>query len=145
MKRLELEREITIDKPVKDVFAYVTDPKTLKDWRIGLIEHKQITPEINEKGSKSAEIVTILGKNFKVLQEILDYKENSQRKQKVKLGPITLNMIEDYQEIEGKTVLKVKGMTELKGIQQFFGTAILRRIGSQLSDELAKIKANLEA
>ncbi|HHO55419.1 MAG TPA: hypothetical protein ENK21_03450, partial [Trueperaceae bacterium] len=63
MKRLELEREITINKPVKDVFAYVTDPKTLKDWRIGLIEHKQITPEINEKGSKSAETVTILGKN----------------------------------------------------------------------------------
>jgi len=145
MKRLELEREITINKPVKEVFSYVTDPKTLQEWRIGLVKHQQISPNKNEKGSKTAEIVTILGKNFKAIQEVTEYQENSIRKQKVKLGPITLNMFEKYQEIDGKTILKVKGTTELKGIQQFFGTAILRRIEKQLSEELANIKARLES
>lgn len=145
MKRLELEREITINKPVKEVFDYVTDPKALQEWRIGLIEHRQISPNINQKGSKTAETVTILGKKFKALQEITEFEENALRKQNVKLGPITLNMLEEYQEKDGKTTLRVKGVTELKGIQQFFGTAILRRIGNQLSEELANIKTNLEA
>jgi len=145
MKKIEIERQITINKPVEEVFAYVTDPKTLQEWRIGLVEHRQISPNKSEKGAITAEIVNILGKKFKVLQEVTEFKENAVRKQKLKLGPITLNMFEEYKEKNGKTTLKVKGMAELKGIQQFFGAAMLKRIGNQLSEELANIKAKLEA
>ncbi len=144
MKKLELERKITINKAVEEVFAYVNNPDKLQEWRIGLVKHTQITPAPLQKGSKTAETVNILGKNFKVIQEIIDFEENKKRSLKVKLGPITLNMLESYQEIGGKTLFKVKGVTELKGIQQFFGTAILKRIESQLVKELAKIKTQLE-
>lgn len=145
MKRLELEREITINKPVEEVFAYINDPKKIKEWRIGLVKIKPITEPPNKKGSKTAEIVNIMGKNFKTIQEITGFEQNKKRELKVKLGPITLNMFESYQEKDGNTLFKVKGIAELKGIQKFFGTAILKKVGKQLVEELANIKSKLEA
>lgn len=144
MKRLELERKVTINQPVEKVFNYINDPSYIQEWRIGLIKQKQITPLPNQKGSKVAETVSILGKNFNTLQEITDFEINSKRSLKVKLGPITLLMHESYQEKDGQTLLIIKGFTELKGIQQFFGSVILKKIASQLEEELNNIKARLE-
>jgi uncharacterized protein YndB with AHSA1/START domain len=68
--------EITtdIDRPVDEVFAYVTDPSRAPEWVSAIIEIKDADPP--GFGSKATQVVKFLGRRFEFTSEVVEWDLN---------------------------------------------------------------------
>ncbi len=60
---MRVEESIEIDRPVVEVYAYVTDPENLPEWSSLAIEVKD-TPEALGEGDRFTTVGKILGRRF---------------------------------------------------------------------------------
>ena len=142
---LELEHSITINRPVEEVYAFVTNPDNATKWRVGLLEAKKITEGPLAKGSIIEEKVNVLGRTLKAKQEITEFIPNKKRQFRIQLGPLPIRLEEAYEEISLGTRLNVSGTTELTGAQRMLNRVVLGQVKKQLAQELANIKKVLES
>lgn len=141
---LELEHSITIDRPIAEVYAFVTNPDNATKWRVGLIDAKKITEGPLRSGSIIEETVNVLGRQLKAKQEIIELISNEKRSFKISLGPLPITLFERYEATPTGTKLHVSGTTELKGPQRMLSRPVLGQVKKQLVQELAAIKTLLE-
>ena len=142
---LELEHSVLINRPVGEVFNFVTDPKNATKWRVGLLEAKQVSEGELKVGSIIEETVQVLGRKLSSKVEVTALKPAQQRGIRVKLGPLPIDMSEHYEETPEGTRLRVVGQTDVKGPQRLAARAAMSQVKRQLEQELANIKRVLES
>jgi hypothetical protein len=67
---MRFENSVAIDKPVEDVFEYVTTMENLAVWQGTIIEAKQTSPDPVEVGSTGAVKAKFLGRRMEIPTEI---------------------------------------------------------------------------
>lgn len=68
--RGKFEVSVIIDRPAPVVFAALLDPEMTKKWVSGVIEIKQLTPELGQVGTKLLIIENIDGRKVEMEEEI---------------------------------------------------------------------------
>ncbi|HEY3117551.1 MAG TPA: SRPBCC family protein, partial [Chloroflexota bacterium] len=62
------------DRPIEDVFAYVTDQRRAPEWVSGVVETKDVEPP--GLGAKATQVVKFLGKRFEFTNEVVEWEPN---------------------------------------------------------------------
>ncbi|HEV8572259.1 MAG TPA: SRPBCC family protein [Actinomycetota bacterium] len=57
-----IEGSVSIDRPVEEVFAFVTDPANDPKWRFDIIESAQVTPGPTQVGSRIRSVLKFMGR-----------------------------------------------------------------------------------
>jgi uncharacterized protein YndB with AHSA1/START domain len=70
---IEFTIEVEIDRPVADVFAYVTDPATLATWQINTVSVVQEGSGSLGLGTRFREVHRAGGRNLQSLVEVSEY------------------------------------------------------------------------
>lgn len=142
---IELEHSVIIKRPVKEVFAFTTDPSNSSRWRVGLLDARQVTEGPMRVGSIIEETVQVLGRKLTNKVEVTGLEPDAMRRIKLKLGPLPIEMREEYEETAEGTKLRVKGQTDVRGPQRLAARAAMSQVKRQLEQELANIKTVLES
>lgn len=74
---IQVERSIIIDRPIEEVFAYVSDLRHAPEWQTGLLEVRRTTDGPPGPGTKYAFVRKFLGRKLEASNEFIAYEPNA--------------------------------------------------------------------
>jgi uncharacterized protein YndB with AHSA1/START domain len=74
---ISVEKSIVIDRPAKDVFAYVTDQTNAPRWQRGLVEVRRTTDGPIGVGTRHTFVRTLMGRRMDGSNEYTRYEPNN--------------------------------------------------------------------
>jgi uncharacterized membrane protein len=85
---INVEHSIIINRPIEEVFAYVSDLRHSAEWQTGLLEVRKKTEGPLHVGTEFAFVRKFLGKKLESSNRFIEYKPNSLVTFEIPSGPV---------------------------------------------------------
>jgi uncharacterized membrane protein len=82
-----VEQSIVIDRPISEVFAFVTDQRNTPRWQAGLVEVQPLTDGAPRVGTRHAFVRSFLGRRLEAINEYVAYETDKLVTFKTITGP----------------------------------------------------------
>ena len=139
-----MEGSITINKPVEEVFAFVTDVANFSKWDAQAGGTEQISEGPVELGSRFRGSYDFMGRTMQWISEVTEFEPNKKAVQKITMGPTEMTMGWYLEPVEGGTKFTVRSEGPTGGLAKLAGPLMDRTMKQQMKDNLAALKAVLE-
>jgi uncharacterized membrane protein len=140
---IEVEHTVEIDRPVEEVFAYLTDVSRLPEWQSSA-ESAEIEGELRE-GARIREVRTFMGRRAASTLEVIEYELPRRFSLRVVEGPIRYSVEHTLEALDGRTRVTFVGRGETKGVPRLMQGAVRRAVERQFVKDLEAFKRTLEA
>lgn len=145
MPRLEISE--TIDRPVEEVWAYVSNPQNDVQWQASARDREVITDGPLGTGSRIRGVDQFLGRKAEYVSEITEWEPNRRFSTRTVEGPISSELHVTLEPVESRTRLTGEAIAE-SGLGGFFGKMaeplVVKIFHRQLQSELGTLKDLLE-
>ena len=84
----KVETSIIINRPLEEVFAYLSDLRNASQWQSGVLEVRQTPDSPGGRGTKVTLVRTFMGRKFGLTSEIIEYEPNTKLTFKSTSGPV---------------------------------------------------------
>jgi uncharacterized protein YndB with AHSA1/START domain len=139
------EQSIVIDRPVAEVFAFVTDQRNTPQWQAGLVEVQRLTDGAPRVGTQHALVRQFLGRRMEAKNEYLRFEPDRLVTFKTISGP-AVEASYVFEPVAGGTRLTSRVLLRAAGpfaaLLQPIMSASLRR---EMKAALPALKVLLEA
>jgi uncharacterized protein YndB with AHSA1/START domain len=142
---VEVEVSVVINRPVEEVFAFVTRIESWNQWDAQLAEVKKTSEGPVGVGTTWQEVRHFMGRRMESTNEITEYEPNRKLSFKSTLGPFPVEGGYTFESIEGGTKFTVKGQAETGGFFKLADPIVKRTVKGQLETINANLKELLEA
>ena len=139
-----MERSITINRPVEEVFAFVTDVANFAKWNAQAGRTEQSSEGPVGLGTRYRGSSDFMGRTMQWIAEITEYEPNQKAVQKITMGPTEMTMGWFLQPVEGGTRFTIRSEGPTGGLAKLAGPLMDRTMEKQMEDNLARLKALLE-
>ena len=142
---IELEHSVVINRPVQEVFSYITEVKNLPTWMTELVDAKLTSKGHIGVGSTINTSVNLLGRQLENTQQLTEYELDSKFAIKSTSGPVhTEDEFIFKPDSDGTIVTRItKG--ELGGFLKLTEPLIVRMLDRQFDNNFANLKDLLES
>ncbi len=141
----KIESSVLIDRPIEEVFAYVSDPSNAVQWAGPVAESKITSQGPLGPGTTSSRITQFLGRNFESTYEITEYEPNSLFADKTTSGPVPINSRISFDPVDGGTKVTVTGELEAGGFFKLAEPLVARMARRQVETDVQTLKDLLES
>jgi len=140
---IKVEKSVTINKPVEEVFAFVVNHENTTKWQGGV---EAIIPEgpANVVGSKYTEVRKFMGQEMKSNLEITAFVENAKWAAKVLKGPVPYEVTATFEPSGGGTKMTTHVEGEPKGFFKVAEGMLTGQLGKSLEEDGDRLKKILE-
>ena len=143
---ITVEKSITINKPVAEVFAYVTNGDHSTKWQIGLEATEQEEGSAaNTVGSRYTEVRKFLGQEMRTTLELTAFETNAKWAAKVVKGPVLYEITTTFKSADGDTKMTTRIEGEPTGFFKVAQGMVNAQLGKNLEESGQKLKELLEA
>ena len=140
---IQVEKSVVINKPVAEVFAFVTDSGNTTQWQGGV---EAVIPDgaPNVVGSKYTEVRKFMGQEMRSVLEITAFEPDSKWAAKVVKGPVPYEVTATFEPVgEGsKMTTRVEG--EPKGFFKMAEGMLAGQLEKSLEEDGNRLKRILE-
>ncbi len=133
--------DVDVDRPIEQVFAYLTDPAQLHEWQ-QTSEVEVLTDGPVGAGTRISETRELLGRKLTQVVEVVQYEPPRRFALRIVEGPVKVDGEHDLEEREGGTRIHVGAQGPAPRLAGAFMKPALER---QLRGHYARLKARLEA
>ena len=134
-----------IERPVKQVFDFVSTPENDFRWHYGTLASSQLAEGIPAKGSFFRSFGHWMGRRNLSTFEVTEYKPNQKYGFKSLSGPLQSQTSYVFEIVEGNTKVTVSTQASLVNSLQVAEGILERQMRTQLNENLAVLKDVLEA
>jgi carbon monoxide dehydrogenase subunit G len=131
---MRAELTIEIERPPRDVFAYLTDVSNLPSWQSGVKSARRRDGRIEESRS-------LLGREVHTTLEIVDEEDPRLFTLRALDSPVPFTVRHELEPADGGTRLTVTAEGDVPGIA---AKLFARRAEGQFRKDFARLKKNLE-
>jgi ligand-binding SRPBCC domain-containing protein len=143
---VRIDDRIDIDRPVEEVFAFITDPDRLGEWQTTTISAVKQTDGPMRAGTLVREVRSApLGKQVESLVEVAEYEPNRVFGLRMLEGPLKIDGTYRFEGQDGRTHLEFDGGGELNGPMRLAAPLLTRVLRRQFAGYHRRLKAVLEA
>src|SRR5262249_29528094 len=105
---IHIEERVTIDRPIEEVFAFVSDFRTASQWQSGVVDVR-LTPEGPVGvGTRATFVRVFLGRKLEMTVEMVEYAPPTKQVFKTISGPMPGTVSRRFERTaEGTTVSQV--------------------------------------
>ncbi|TML02821.1 MAG: hypothetical protein E6G36_10960 [Actinobacteria bacterium] len=139
LRAMQFDLEVMIERPVADVFAYVTDVGHLPEWQESAVDAGWIEP-----GARFRERRTFLGRTAELELEVTAYEQDRRFDVKCVSGPVRFEILHLFEAVAGDTVLRVTAEAPIGGALRLAAAMAKRQAERQFRSDLARLKGLLE-
>ena len=140
---LTVEKSIVINKPVNEVFAYVTAAGNYQKINPEVIELVEQGPR-NTVGSSFTEVRKFMGQQMRTTMEVTVFEPNLKWVGKVIKGPVFYETTITYEASDGGTKYTTKISGEPKGFFKIAENLVASQLEKTLADSNQRLKDLLE-
>ena len=140
---LKVTSSVVINKPVAEVFAFVTNPENDTQWEGGL---DRVIPEGPQDavGAKYTEVRKFMGQEMKSTLEVTTYEKNAKWGSKVLKGPVPFEVLITYEPEGSGTRMTTQVEGEPKGFFKLAEGALQGQLQKSLDEDGERLKKLLE-
>ena len=143
---MRVEESIEINRPVEEVFNYVSDVGNYPEWMAHALEVRKDTPGAPQQNDRFTVAIKSVGRRFQTPYERISFEANRRYTDRAVGGPVPNQRWEcTVQEIPGGTRLTRAAEAELSGVLKLLGPLQKRSVERQLRTDLQTLKDVLEA
>jgi uncharacterized protein YndB with AHSA1/START domain len=139
-----MERSITINRPVEEVFAFVTDVANFAKWNKQAGQSEQSSEGPVGLGTKYRGSYDFMGRTMQWVSEITEFEPNQKAVQTIRMGPTEMIMGWFLQPVAGGTKFTIRTEGPTGGLAKLAGPLMDRTMEKDAEDDLARLKALLE-
>jgi uncharacterized protein YndB with AHSA1/START domain len=140
---LSVEKSIFINKPVEEVFAYVTAAGNYAKWQAGVQEVVEEGPR-NTVGSCFTEVRKFMGQEMRTTLELTEFVPNAKWAAKVIKGPVPYTVTVLYEPENGGTKMTTHVDGEPKGFFKLAEGMVAGQLEKSLGEDSQRLKELLE-
>ena len=141
----KVEKSVVINRPVEEVFAFLSDVKNWLKWQSGMLEAEPSSEGPVGVGSTSRGVNQFLGRRLEWTSEITAYELNKKVEQRIKSGPMLIEQTVTFEPVEGGTKLTLGGEGESGGLFKLAEPLVNRQMEKEMGENLSRLKDVLEA
>jgi uncharacterized protein YndB with AHSA1/START domain len=139
------ETSVTINRPIEDVFAVLSNPETGPKWSSMAIEEKWTSPEPHGVGSTFRSAGKILGRRIEADHVVTVFEPSHRVAMKTESGPTAGRLLMTFERVEGGTKVVFDTEFEAGGLVKL-AKPLWMKIGRRQWDrDLATLKGLMEA
>jgi uncharacterized membrane protein len=138
------EASVLIDRPVEEVFAFVSNPENDEQWESDISEVAKTSEGPLGEGATYRGVLHFLGQHIEWTSEITAYLPNEKVEFSVTTGPIQLEERATFEPVQGGTKITVVYDGDPGGLFKLATRVVVRMWQGQIEGNLAKLKEVLE-
>jgi uncharacterized protein YndB with AHSA1/START domain len=142
---VKVEISEVINRPVEEIFEYISNPENTSQWQSGVLEMEQTSKGPRGVGTTIRESRRFLGRQMDSTLEITAYEPNRIIKQKSTSGPMALETSFVFESVEGGTKVTLGGEGDSRGFFKLADPLVSRIAKRQLVADIANLKDMLES
>lgn len=139
------ELNVTINRPLAEVFKALTDFSSYSKWQSGVIESKVLSDGAVGLGSKYRFVSEFMGRKIESEGEIITFEPPSQYAWKSIKGPFPMEELTTLESAGGSTIVKTAVTAELTGFFKLAEGLVIGQAKKQFNADYQKLKEILEA
>lgn len=136
---MEFDLEVRIDRPVADVFAYVTDVRNVPEW-----QESAESAEWIEEGRRFRERRHFMGRTATLELEVTAFERDRRFDVRTTNAPVRFEIRHSFEAAGGGTVLRAHGEAKLGGALRLAAGMARRQAEGQFRKDFERLKAVLE-
>jgi uncharacterized membrane protein len=136
---VEFDLEVSIDRPVSEVFAYVTDVRNVPEW-----QESAESAEWIEEGSRFRERRHFMGRTAALELAVTALEPERRFDVRTVNSPVQFEIRHSFEGLDGGTILRVQGNAKLGGVLRFAAGMAKRQAESQFRKDFERLKQRLE-
>ncbi len=140
---IKVEKSIVINKPVEEVFSFVTGADNYTKWQAAVEQVIEGGPR-NTVGSQFTEVRKFMGQEMRTTLELTEFVPNAKWAAKVVKGPVPYEVNMTFQSVEGGTKVTTCVDGEPKGFFKLAEGMVAGQLEKSLTDDELKLKEILE-
>ena len=141
---INLDFGTLIDKPVKDVFAFVANPNNMSKWNSAVVSLEQITPGDVGVGTKFKSVGEMMGRRIEGEMQVVAYEPDSKCGFQVNAGPMQVTMIMTFKTVGTGTKISLNAQGNPAGFFKVAEGMMTGRVKTMMEENLARLKSSLE-
>jgi carbon monoxide dehydrogenase subunit G len=145
---LTVEQSVLINKPVDQVWNFLTDFKNTPKWDIGVNETRQTSQGAARLGTTFQNIGPFLGQQSVREYKVTEYEPDKKATVKLITPSLLIKAAEVsyiFESAQNGTKLSAVGSVEFNGLFKVFRSILLQRARKDSEGDLANLKRLLEA
>lgn len=139
-----MSNQITIERPVAEVEAYLLDPSNDPNWMKALTEARALSEGPVGPGYRVVRVARFLGRRMEYTLEIADYQPGHRLVMKSVGGPFPMNVTYSLEPVEGGTRVTIRNQGSAAGFFKLAEGALAGMVRKNVDQDLRNLKAVLE-
>lgn len=141
---INLDLGTLVDRPVKDVFAFVGDPKNLPKWNSAVVSLEQVTPGEVGVGTKFKSVGEMMGRRIEGEMQVTAYEPDTKCGFQVNAGPMQVDITVMLKTVGTGTKISLNAQGNPAGFFKIAEGMMAGRVKSMMEENLARLKSQLE-
>ena len=141
---INLDFSALIDRPQKDVFAFVADPNNMSKWNSAVLSLEQIAPGAVGVGTKFKSIGEMMGRRIEGEMQITAYEPDTKCGFQVTAGPMQVNITLSFKTVGTGTKINLNAQGNPGGLFKLAEGVLAGQVKSMMEGNLARLKTVLE-
>jgi uncharacterized membrane protein len=141
---IEFETSVQIERPIEEVFAYVSDPRNFPVWNSAVEAVEPTSPSTDEVGATYTMERSLPGGRAMNRLEVVGRERPHEFAVRASVGPTPFVYHYRFAGEDGVTVLRLAAQVELTGLGAVLPQLARRAVRSGVDDNLALLKGILE-
>jgi uncharacterized membrane protein len=143
---IRVDLTVQVNRPVEEVFAYVTDPAKLSEWQTNLVSVTKETEGPVRSGTRFREVRRApFGRTVEAIVEVSAYEENRRFDLRIVSGPLPIDGRNEFTGMAGATRIEFGAEGELRGALRLARPVLGRLLRRQFERDYARLKDALES
>jgi uncharacterized membrane protein len=139
---INIEKSVVIDRPVEEVFAFVTDASKAPRWQDGL---DAVEGQANVVGSHYTEVRKFLGREMRSVMEVTAFQPHTRWIAKVIKGPVPYEVSVQLEPQGSSTRLTTRVDGEPTGFFKIAEGMVKSQLEKSMEGDVQRLKQILEA
>ena len=141
---INIDLNTLVDRPMKDVFAFVGDPNNMTKWNSAVVSLQQITPGPVGVGTKFKTTGEMMGRRIEGEMQVTDYEPDTKCGFQVSSGPMQVNITIALKPVGTGTKISLLTEGNPAGVFKLAEGVMAGRVKAMMEENLARLKSQLE-
>jgi carbon monoxide dehydrogenase subunit G len=133
-----------IDRPVHDVFTFITNPSNMPKWNSAVVSMEQITPGVVGVGTKFKSVGEMMGRRIEGEMQVVAFEPDSKFGFQMNAGPVQVNVVLTFKTVGTGTKLNLNAQGNPGGLFKLAEPVMAGRVKGMMEENLARLKSVLE-
>lgn len=141
---INVDLGVLVDRPLKDVFAFVSNPNNMSKWNSAVVSLEQVNPGKVDVGSKFKTVGEMMGRRIEGEMQITAYEPDTKCGFQVTAGPMQVNLTLTFKTVGTGTKVSLNAQGNPGGLFKLAEGVMAGQVKSMMEGNLARLKSVLE-